>query len=280
MEFPVSPVAKACALIGVVTLAGGISASAAVSYATAGSGYTQNFNTLATSGASNAWTNDSTLAGWYAAQVGSITTNWSTYAAASGGAQQGALLSIGTGTNTDRALGGQNESIANPTVSTMYYGLQLTNSTGLALTNFSLSYAGEQWRVVQSEARDKMVLEYQIFAAGTGSLLAASGWTTATSLGFEAPIVTGDSSTNLNGNSAANRVLVNGSVSGITWSDGTELWLRWSDASTGTNAATGGTRSMLGIDDLTFSADVVPEPSGLLLSGLGVGLLAVRRRVR
>jgi hypothetical protein len=277
MAFPLS--SKVCLCYGILSLAGGGLVSAAVSYPAIGGDYTQNFNTLSATGTTNAWANDSTLQGWHATQTsGATSTDYTVYQAASGSANQGNLLSLGTsGSSTDRALGGQNGNSTAPTVTTMYYGLQLTNATGSTLGSFSLSYAGEQWRVVDEEARDKMVLQYQIFAAGAGSLLATSGWTT-TSLGFDAPVVTTDSSINLNGNNAANRVVVNGGESGFTWADGAELWLRWSDASTGSTAGTGGTRSMLGIDDVTFSADVIPEPSGLLLSGLGVGLLAVRRR--
>lgn len=281
MASPYFPTCKACLCFGISSLAGGGLASAAVSYPTAGGAYTQNFNTLSATGTANSWANDSTLQGWYATQTsGATSTDYTAYQAASGSANQGNLLSLGTsGSSSDRALGGQNGNTTAPTVTTMYYGLQLANATGNTLGTFSLSYAGEQWRVVQNESRDKMVLEYQIFAAGTGSLLAASGWT-GTSLGFDAPIISEDPSTNLNGNSTANRVTVSGNVSGFAWADGEELWLRWSDASSGASAGTGATRSMLGIDDLSFSADVIPEPSGFLLSGLGLGLLAVRRRVR
>ena len=282
MESPVSPVSKACAWIGILALAGGASASAAVAYSSIGSGYTQNFNSLANTGTTNGWTNDSTLPGWYAAQVSTATTDWTTYAAASGAAFQGALLSVGTSGSTDRALGGQNANTTGsplPTT-TMFYGLQFSNSTGSTLTTFSLGYTGEQWRFVQNEARDSMVFQYQIFAAGTGSITAASGWTAVSSLGFDAPIMSSSASAALTGNSAANRVVVNGSVSGISWANGTELWLRWGDSSSGDSAGAGATRSMLAIDDVTFSADVVPEPSSLLLSCSGIVLLAIRRRTR
>jgi len=278
MTFSLSLASKPSVWIGLLALGNSFSASAAVSYSAIGGSYTQNFDSLANTGTANAWVNDLTLPGWHAAQVSTATTNWIDYAAAAGAAFQGRLLSIGASGSADRALGGQN---ANTTgsplpVSTMYYGLQFANSTGSTLTAFSLGYAGEQWRVVQNEARDSMVLQYQIFAAGTGSITAASGWTAVSSLGFDAPIMSSDPSASLPGNNAANRVLVNGGVSGISWAAGSELWLRWGDSSSGDSAGAGGTRSMLAIDDVTFSA--IPEPSGLLLSGLGFGLLGVRRR--
>src|SRR5947209_3860011 len=66
-----------------------------------GSAYTQNFNSLAQTGSSNAWLDNSTISGWYSTQ--------STYRAESGTAATGALYSYGAsaapGDVTDRALG-------------------------------------------------------------------------------------------------------------------------------------------------------------------------------
>lgn len=66
--------------------------------------YTQSFNTLITSGTNQAWTNDSTLPGWFLFNKNLAAI--STYSASDGSSHTGSFYSFGTGTNIDRALGG------------------------------------------------------------------------------------------------------------------------------------------------------------------------------
>jgi hypothetical protein len=54
--------------------------------ASLGSNYTQNFNSLASSGAGNVWTDDTTISGWY--------SNRTTYNAGTGTSNTGALYSF------------------------------------------------------------------------------------------------------------------------------------------------------------------------------------------
>ena len=247
-------------------LAASLAAEGAVSYTTPGQSYTQDFNSLSGEAGSHAWANNSTIGGWYGAQG---TTNRTLYeAAAGGGGNQGDLLSLGASGSGDRALGGQSPDSG----ATMYLALSLSNASGSDMTAFTLSYAGEQWRAIANEVADQMSFQYQVFAAGTGDITLATGWTSVPTLGFVAP-VTVTSSGAVNGNTAG-QVPVTGTVSGISWGNGQELWLRWSDENPG---GSGQTRAMLGIDDVNFSA--VPEPGSLLLSAFGVGALLFRRRV-
>ena len=122
------------------------SASAQI-LASAGSPYTQNFDSLANSGvppADTNWTDNSTIPGWYASKtLGGATI--ASYRVGTGSANAGALYSYGVeGVNpvTDRALG----SIASGTPGNFAYGVRFQNDTALAMTNINISYAGEQWR--------------------------------------------------------------------------------------------------------------------------------------
>ena len=108
----------------------------------AGSPYTQNFDSLGS--VSNAWTDSSTLPGWYASQsIGGPTV--AGYRAGTGSSTAGALWSFGVaGVNpvTDRALG----SVASGTPGNFAYGVRFQNDTAQAITNITISYTGEQWR--------------------------------------------------------------------------------------------------------------------------------------
>lgn len=247
--------------------------AAAINYGTAGENYIQNFNTLANTG-SPTWTAGTTLTGWHwINESGSVP---STYSAAVGGSgQQNTILSYGNSGNSDRALGGQN---ANG-VATLYYGAQILNSTGGTLDTFSLAYTGEQWRAITNESNDGLTFQYQIFDVGTGSLSAATGWNTVAALSFTAPTTVG-SSTSLDGNATANRTSISSSVTGLTWSAGQEIWLRWADNNPVDNSSSS-LRSGMAIDDLTFSATAaIPEPSSvaIIFGALALGLASSRRR--
>jgi len=105
----------------------------------AGSPYTQNFDSLASSGAPPAdtnWTDNTTIPGWYASktQVGAI----SAYRVGTGSDTAGALYSFGVaGASpvTDRALG----SVASGTPGKLAYGVRFQNDTAQAMTNVTIS---------------------------------------------------------------------------------------------------------------------------------------------
>lgn len=253
----------------VIALLSGSSCFAAIAYSSAGSTIGETFNSLsstATTIAPEAWTNNSTLPGWYAFNR-TTPAAFTSYISSTGNtAAVNILQSLGN--TADRALGGQTP---NPTGGDLSYGVQLTNSTAGVLSSFNLQYTGETWRVIVGEGADGFTFDYQIFAAGTGSLTAASGWNSVASLNYTSPRIAGGSSSPVDGNSAANRAVLSDSVNGVAWNPGDELWLRWTD-----NNSTGTLRAAIGIDDFSFTA--VPEPSSALLGLGGISLLALRRR--
>ena len=243
-----------------------------------GGTYAQDFDTLAnsTQGAANTWTDGVTLPGWYAymSAAASAPADYLVNNGSFVGFNE--LLSLGSGTATDRALGSQTD-----TTSAVRLGVALSNDTGKNIIDFTATYDGEQWRRAAGEGADLLQVDYQIFPAGLGSLTAASGWTAApASLTFTSPVIGGGGSSNaLNGNSAGNRQAgLTATIAGLSWADGDELWIRFTD---GPNS----TRHQLAVDNFSFSATQetvpIPEPSSLLLLGLGaVGLMPRSRRRR
>lgn len=244
-------------------------AKAAISYATAGTTYTENFDrpafTLADE-TGGTWTNDSTIPGWY--WINTSGTTPSTFLATDvDGPRQGQILSLGTPGGTDRAFGHQSTNA----ISTIRYGVQILNVTGSTLDSFTLSYKGEQWRRPTGQSVETLAFEYQIFAAGTANPLAVTtGWTSVASLDFAAPNTAG-ASTNLDGNATGNFTLLSGGASGINWGAGQELWLRWTDLGESSSRL-----AALGVDDINFSA--VPEPSFAFMGGIAALGLILRRR--
>ena len=129
--------------------------------AMSGGMYSQNFDSLANSGTVN-WTNNFTLPGWYAAKG---SANATTYVGGAGTSATGGIYSFGTnGVNpaSDRALG----SVASAG-NAYAYGVRLTNDTGSAQSNITVSYTGEQWRNANGTGAvtNTLSFSYQIASA-------------------------------------------------------------------------------------------------------------------
>lgn len=216
-------------------------ASASVSLTSAG--YTHNFNTLASSGTNNTWTDGSTLDGWY--------SNRTTYTANTGASNAGSLYSYGLGP-ADRALG----SVASAGSGTILYGVRFVNDTSSTITSLNVSFTGEQWRTGGTASPSDPVsvaqtLDFQyrvVSAAALGaSALSDSSWLDANALDFTSPIYGTNNSQSKDGNDAANRTAKSGVLTGLSIPPGAGIWLRWSDVNDANND------HGLAIDDLSVS---------------------------
>ncbi|MBR0343836.1 MAG: hypothetical protein IJI03_01075, partial [Rudaea sp.] len=221
-------------------------ALAQVSISAVNTAYTQDFNSLASSGTTNTWTDNSTLPGWYYTRS---PTAAAVYSAGNGSSNTGSLYSFGVaGVNpaTDRALG----SVASGS-NTYYYGVRLVNNTGVAITSLAIKYTGEEWRVANATAQ-KLQFQYQIGAAGTvtGINAPTTGWTAYTALDFTSP-VTNATAAALDGNDPANRTNLSSTLT-VNIPAGQEIWLRWVDIDDP------GSDDGLAIDDFSVTAN----PSG------------------
>src|SRR5260370_25621770 len=84
--------------------------SAQISIGGNGFTYSQNFNTLSSTSGSHTWTNNSTLPGWYAANlVNGLVGNYQTDDGSSTICPT--LYSFGTSSSSDRALGSLNRNV-------------------------------------------------------------------------------------------------------------------------------------------------------------------------
>ena len=104
-------------LLALLLTGSGVKAWGQISITTGGTPYSQDFNTLATSGTTNIWADNTTILGWY--------SNRTVIIASDGTSTTGGLFSFGTGTVAERALGGLSSGSATPV-----FGAKLVNNTG------------------------------------------------------------------------------------------------------------------------------------------------------
>ncbi len=214
--------------------------------------YYQNFDSLSPTASNAPWINNGTMVGWY--------TNQASYSANGGN-----LADYGSSGQADRALGG---------ISALF-GIAFSNSSSFVIGDFEVLFTGEQWTVFGNSphAADKIFFEYQVFGAGEGSVTAGT-WNPYTTLDFTAPNAPPNTTALLDGNSSENRVCLSSEMTGLYFQPGQEIWFRWravNELSYNDYA--------LGIDDLSISFGVIPEPasSAALLGFAALGLAAWRR---
>jgi hypothetical protein len=255
-----------------------LSSQAAVSISSAGSPYTQTFDTLAVTG--SAWNNGSTLPGWSLFSQPSPGTPIATYAAGNGSSTTGSFYSFGATGSSERALGGVGSGGAyfgSPATGAIagWIAVNFINASGGTFDGFNVLWNGEQWRNGGNSTPQTMAFEYG-FGASFG---AVSSWT-APGGGFDfTSVVNTATAAAVDGNVAGLAAGLGGPVSNLTWNDGESLWLRWAEI----NDA--GNDHGLAIDDFSFAATAPASVAdgGTTFALLGmtlVGLSAVGRRLK
>jgi parallel beta-helix repeat protein len=193
--------------------------------------YTQNFDTLASSGD----TNTTVPEGWAFSEAG--TNANTTYRARAGTVTTGDTYSWGQDLSSERAFGGLLSGTLIPTV-----GASLTNNTGAVMASLTISYTGEQWRLGDGpRPADRLDFQYSTDATS----LTTGTWVNYDALDFNAPIYNTSPATALDGNNAANRTAISSTITGLNIANGGTVWVRWNDY----NAS--GADDALGVDDLS-----------------------------
>jgi endonuclease I len=191
----------------------------------------QTFDSLANSG-----TGSAVPTGWAFVESGSNANT--TYAADTGATNSGNTYSYGAASSTERALGLLRSGSLVPIV-----GARLSNDSGAAVGQVTVTYTGEQWRFGTTGRSDRLDFQYSLNATSIGDATAA--WVDFNALDFNGPVSTGATGA-LDGNAAANRSTVSATITGITLAAASTMTVRWLDAE-----ATGADDG-LAIDDTSF----------------------------
>lgn len=266
------PLALLSSLLAVVG-----SAEAALSITDLSFTYSENFNSLASTGTNNAFANDSTLAGWSLFRQPAPGTAMTTYNAGNGGSNTGAIYSFGTAAG-DRALGGTASGGAvfgSPAAGAVaaWIAVAFTNNTAQTLDSITVGFDGEQWRDggAATPTAQTMVLQWGIGTAFTD----VTTWNTpGGTFNFASPVnVNTGSGAAVDGNVAGLVADRGGLISDLDLEVGSTLWIRWIE----NNDA--GNDHGLAIDNFEVTAVTgVPEPAAVFLGALGLlGLLRRRR---
>jgi endonuclease I len=192
----------------------------------------QDFNTLAASGIGTTLPD-----GWYLAETGGNAN--ATYAADNGVLNAGNTYSYGANASSERALG----MLRSGSLASMI-GARLRNDTAQALNEIAVSFTGEQWRLGGIGRSDRIAAQYSLDATSLGD--SAATWVNVVALDFTSPVTTGTVGA-LDGNLAANRSAVSGSITGLALAPNASLWLRWVDMDVS------GADDGLAIDDVSFA---------------------------
>lgn len=208
-----------------------------------GAALTQDFNSLsATTPSPN--TNTTLPPGFGFVEAGGDTT----YVAGTGAENSGNTYSYGAAGSSERALGSLLSGSVTPTI-----GVFIRNDSGQTLTQFTVAYRGEQYRLGAARTDgipDRLNFQYSTTAT---ALNAATGFSDVDALDFASLVSSG----------TAGPVMastpISATVTGVSVAPGATLVLRWSDFNVS------GADDGLAIDDFSFSiaggATATPTPT-------------------
>lgn len=236
----------AAAALGVTLNTG--SARAQVSFA---GSYTQNFDTLANSGTTNTFTDNTTLLGWYAFRTATGPSATTPLLVGAGVDTAGGLYSFGAANSTERALGSIGS--GNAAVGSVLYGVQLQNTSGGVIDSLTVNYTGEQWRNGGNTTAQTLSFAYFNALSNSANQISGNAYTSVAALGFTTTVNTAFAGP-LDGN--VNSTAKASTITGLNWQSGQYVWLRWTDANDP------GNDHALAVDNISLSATVTPPGGG------------------
>ncbi len=177
--------------------------------------YTQNFDTLASTG-----TSSTVPTGFGFSETGTSARVNTEYTANNGSDNTADTYSYGTTSSMERAFGSVRSGTLTPII-----GACFTNNTGGTINSLQITYDGEQWRLGALNREDRLDFQYSLNATS----LTTGTWIDVNTLDFVAPVTTGTVGV-LDGNAVANRTAgINSTISNLTIANGATFYIRYVD---------------------------------------------------
>jgi hypothetical protein len=216
------------------------------------SSYTEDFNSLSSSGFNAPWQDNTNLGNWYWQVAG---TDPLLYNVGNGFSTTAGRWAFGASLGAERAMGNLNSGA----IGDMAIGVLLQNTSPQVITEVTVAYTGEQWRNGGVVDAQTMSFAYRVTATLDPDLQPGQflDWSPVPSLHFTS-LVGSTFSGSLNGNLAANQVVLPAiALPGLSIPQGHYLQLKWDDPDHP------GNDHGLAIDDVTiaWTVPVGPPPS-------------------
>ena len=137
-------------------------------------------------------------------------------------------------------------------------GAQFTNNTGATITSLGVAYTGEQWRagVTNRNAADR--LDFQLSTNATS--LSTGTWTDYDSLDFNSPKINTGQSVRWTATPPAIGAALSFTITGLSIANGSSYWVRWADFNI-TSSDDG-----LAVDDFSLTPNGVAPPPTLSIN--------------
>jgi hypothetical protein len=212
--------------------------------------YNENFDSM------GATTNYPT--GWTGMRVAGSNTIGATLTLVmdNGTQNSGNVLNLGTTGSSERALGTLASGSTVPA-----FGASFKNNTGNTVTSLSITAMMEQWKSgSDAVANETVSFSYSLDATSLNS----GTWTPVTDLNLNEILTTTAAATAVDGNLAANQKAISSTITGLTWANGSNLWIKWEDVNDF------GSDGAYAIDNFVFKAETVLSAKQNSISGLNV----------
>lgn len=222
-----------------------------ISITAIGTPHNENFDSMGSAGTTF-------VTGWTAIRAAGTGTALATLTMAvdDGTANSGNVYNLGTTATTERAFGTLASGSTIPA-----FGASFINNTGSTVAAVSISAVMEQWRAAQTSTVNEVVsFSYSLDATS----LSTGNWTPVTTLDLIEKLTSTTAAAAVDGNLAANQTNISGNISGLTWANGTTMWIKWVDVN---DTGSDGTYA---IDNFVFNATTALSLKQNSISGLNV----------
>jgi hypothetical protein len=188
--------------------------------------YSQNFGTASIP----AWTDNSTIPGWYLAAGGTFNYGGTQNITAAAPTNTGGFYTYQCNSDGNIKLGSRPSNTSGGTAGSgqSHIGLRLRNNTGSTIESITVTYTGYQLSLAQNGAGNTNSFTFSYQSAATVSSLTAGSWTSVAALNYNSPNDAAAGSNQVSGYPCTVSQTLSSCIA-VSITDGNEIMLRWTD---------------------------------------------------